>query len=87
MDNNSTHAQTGGMILGVFAYMLHIDWVHVCYTLLNTEMWQAVFDFSIQMLKVGVAGIIGGAGGKFGGKLIEKYLPSKKKRTTKSHNN
>lgn len=85
MDNHSTHAQAGGVILGIGAYLLHVDWAHTFNGLLNVNLWQALFDFGIQLLKVGVAGFVGGAAGKFGGQLIEKKFPSKtKKRTTKS---
>jgi len=85
MNNNSTHAQAGGVVMGICAYLMHVDWSHVAFVFLNSDTWQMTFDFSIQLLKVGAAGFVGGAAGKLGGKLIEKFFP-KKKRTTKSHN-
>lgn len=82
MDNHSTHAQVGGAVLGIAAYVLHVDWSHAFTTLLSMNIWQILFDFGIQILKVGVAGFVGGAAGKYGGQWIEKKFPSKTKKKT-----
>lgn len=85
MDNQSTAATTGGVIMGIGSYMLHFDWSQLTSLLLSMDLWQILLGFSLQMLKVGIAGIVGGACGKFGGKLFEKYFPPKtKRRSTKS---
>lgn len=85
MDNNSTHAQAGGVIFGIGAYLVHVDWTHFFGILLSTSLWHVMLDVGIQVLKVAAFGFIGGAFGKYGGKFADKYFPKKsKKRSTKS---
>lgn len=77
---NYIWAQTGGAILGIATCLLQANWTQV---LADINLWSIAVGFVFQMLKVGVAGLVGGYCGKLGQKMMDSSKWFKKFQTRK----
>lgn len=80
-----TWAKICGAMSCIGAYLMHINWGNMVTQLLSANLWTVLIVFALQVLKLGLAGIVGGACGKLGERILEKIFPNKKKRSTRSH--